>query len=424
MVGGALGLVLYYNPPVPGLTRLSTQRSALALPPRSRPTRLCGCTLSAALVVSGLMGSAAAARRWTANAEAGPEYDSNALRVAGDDRSRLLASPLLRISGDLALALGAPTHALALSYSGGGKLFLRGGSLSAADEYVQRALLAGSWGLAGLRLGLHGSYYEVFQPTPDDGTLKTVQRDLRLASASLRASWAQRGGWPALVLDAGYQGLHFKPNAEFDFHGPLGSVAARWRWSTAAETAASAWTLGATFTLGRRWFSGQRTLCRASEQGGCIRDPSVRRADWDQLLWFQLGYEGPATAAWWYGLELNGSNSDNQRYLRHIVGMRFTVPIIWAVYASLESVVQVSSFRRSAALEPTGQPFNPLLDEENRSRLGVYLGRELSARWSLVARWAVYVNESIAATTALTRLGFVRQTALLALRFAFDSDAR
>jgi len=363
-------------------------------------------------------------RRWTAKAEAGPEYDSNALRVAQDDTAALLPAPLLRCSGELGFDLNTGRQALALGYSGGAKVFLRGGPISAAQEYVHRATLGASWHLGPARLGLQGSYYEVFQPRQDDPALTALQRDLRLATGLLRASTGQRRAWPALIVDVGYQTMHFKPDADFDFHGPLGSASARWQLFAGEGAGASAWTLGATFTLGRRWFSGLRTVCAPTERGGCFNDLRARRADWDQLLWFQLGYEGPATALWWYGVELNGSNSDDQRYVRHIVGMRFTVPLVWALYASAESVLQVSSFRRSAALELTNQPFNPLLDEENRSRLSAYVGRELGPRWALVARWTVYVNESIAATTALTRLGFFRQTVFAGVRYAFDSELR
>lgn len=377
-----------------------------------------------ALLAIGGAREAESVPRWTAKAEAGPEYDSNALRVAQDDTAVLLPAPLLRCSTDLGFELNAGRQALALGYSGGAKLFLRGGPISAAHEHVHRATLGASWHLGPARLGVQGSYYDVFQPRQDDPALTALQRDLRLATGLLRASTGQRRAWPALIVDVGYQTMHFKPDADFDFHGPLGSASARWQLYAGEGAGASAWTLGATFTLGRRWFSGLRTVCARTNQGGCFNDLRARRADWDQLLWFQLGYEGPATALWWYGVELNGSNSDDQRYVRHIVGMRFTVPLVWALYASAESVLQVSSFRRSAALESTNQPFNPLLDEENRSRLSAYVGRELGPRWALVARWTVYVNESIAATTALTRLGFFRQTVFAGVRYAFDSELR
>lgn len=366
---------------------------------------------------------AAAARRWTVKAEAGPEYDSNALRVAQDARSSLVGSPLLRASGDLAFELDTARHALALGYSGGAKLFLRGAA-AAAHEYVHRATLGTSWHLSPVRIGVQGSYYEVFQPPQDDPALRALQRDLRLATGLLRSSSRQHGLWPALVVDLGYQAMHFKPDDDFDFHGPLGSASARWGRIAGEGAGASVWTFAVTFTLGRRWFNGLRTVCARASEGGCFHDLRARRADWDQLLWLQLGYEGPATALWWYGIELNGSNSDDQRYVRHIVGMRFTVPLIWSLYASAESVLQVSNFRRSVALEPTNQPFNPLLDEENRSRLSAYVGRELGRRWAVVARWTVYVNESIAATRALTRLGFFRQTLFAGLRYTFDSEAR
>ena len=81
----------------------------------------------------------------TASGEFGPEYDTNARRLARDEDPR--GSALLRLSGEVTgLFRLTDKQVLRLNYGGGGKLFFEE---SDANELVQR--VGGNWSIGVLK---------------------------------------------------------------------------------------------------------------------------------------------------------------------------------------------------------------------------------------------------------------------------------
>lgn len=362
-------------------------------------------------------------------AELGPEFDSNALRLndndVGDEGNPLepIAAPLMRATLGASLMFSGRAHQLHLSYGGGGKLYLDRGDARAADELVQRGALTWAWRFARrLKLSLTGTYYDMFQR--EVPTLPTyVQRDFRTGTGVARFAAIALGGHTNLSAHLGYQGLQYKPQEDnLSFNALLGGLAARYVLSRGPAAAPVDWSLGALYVMALRLYEGQAL----DDQG--LPQPDVRHRDMTHEARAELRRVSNADLALWYAFEYNASNSFGETFGRHVIGLRFTTPVIWDIYLTADGIYRISSFSDPLIAE-SAQQRRRFLEDENRSRVGVSLSRELSQRWSLGLRYNLYINEATSfgqdddqpddVSDTERAPGYLRQTVMLVVRFEY-----
>ena len=362
----------------------------------------------------------AAPPRFVVDGEVGPEYDSNARRRARDEDPE--PSGLVRATANGSMTLtGGGGQALFLSYGAGGKLFFNEEGRG-SDELVQRAALNGSlpltrrnWGTT--RLGLVGNYYDSFQ--------RESERDFRHGRGGLLGSgtYLSWGG----NLGLAYQGLQFKPDAEFSFHGPLITLGLS---RTLISSAEATWRIGFSHALAVRTYEGQ-ALDEPREcppdiepddpDALCQAELSDQRQDIDNFMRLQVDYFGSAFASLWYALDINASNSYGESYTRHIIGLKFTMPLIWDIFLTGKGIIQVSAFHDPLFGRLKDRTFVDI-DDENRSSLIVYLSRDITDLLALSFRYSVYLSESSSTSDGQSVAGFLRHTVFLGLRFHYDTQ--
>lgn len=391
--------------------------------------------VSAMLVIAGVaLGTTAgertarAAPQLTLSAELGPELDTNATRLrqlsAGAAAEQPVASGLLRMvaRGGIALQLGQHHHVSA-EYGGGGKLFWSDDARS-ADELVHHADLG--WavrppGAGSTVVWALGSFYDAYQ--------RDSQRDFRTGAGGLRLDLSHPQPRLSAQLYLGFRDLKFKPNEVYDFQGPVGSLGLRWALTSGRGDALVDWVLGLNYTVAYRAYQGRmrglREQCREGEDAGsvCSYPKAEARQDLNHLLRAEVSYLGNADATFWYSMEANSSNSFGESLVRHVVGIKFTAPLVWGVFFTAKGVLQLSNMRdpSSITIEVRDQSFISL-DQENRSSLLVQLARDLPwEHWALNLRYSLHVAEEESSSAGLLeeRPSFMRQTVFLGVRFDY-----
>ena len=184
--------------------------------------------------------------------EAGAEFDSNPTRrevIAGQPSEEVeVPSPAGRValSADLAKRLGTR---LQLSLAGGiaGRRMLRlearGEDLAVSEGQGAFSYLSERWSATAL-----GSVYDVDQRAYDIAQA----RDFRSLSAAARG--AAQIGQGRLHAGVGWRWFTFKPEAAFDFHGPIGSLGYRHTPRFTLDGRAE-WEYGAQASLESRQFA-------------------------------------------------------------------------------------------------------------------------------------------------------------------------
>lgn len=358
--------------------------------------------------------SFAHAAKFGFNLELGSELDSNSLRTT--QRYDPVQSTLLRFAAQgLLRGRWSNGHLLSLTYAGGGKYFLAGEARD-ADELVHRAV--GSWAKGwrnGVRLLTSFDYYDSFQ--------RGSERDFRnfggLASLSFPLSdHPQRPNrYGRLEFEFDYHGIQFKPDVNYSFD----SFSAELGWSipfiTGPRDALVDWRFRVSYEASMRIYRG-RALREDPECGVadlCIMSTNEQRWDHGHIVRGAIEYQGNAHANLWVSTELNRSNSYGERYLRHIVGLKFTTVVIWKIYMTALGALQFSQFEDQIFGQTTSQTFVSI-DDENRSRFTLQLARSITDRWSIIARYGLFLNES-SRVAAIPVPGFLRHTAMLGIRY-------
>ena len=391
-----------------------------------------------------------ASARVEVTAEAGPELDTNAHRVqpivvpcppgstcvsgrcmtTGNvpTGETCITSPedplmagLLRITATLrySLRLGE-RHAFSVGYGGGGKVFL-GDDAREADELVHRGNLGWASQLPrGGVLSVEGSFYDAYQ--------RESIRDFRTGAGLARLTLGERRGGLAVSTSVGYRALEYKPIHDYDFHGPLAGMELASSLQSGDVDDQVDWGLHLSYWVGLRQFSGVAEgvplPCPDRPNDLCNQPTTSGREDLNHLVRAEVGYLGNADASLWYTLEVNRSNSHGETFSRHIIGLRFTAPLVWGIFFTTKGVLQFSRFRDPYLISRIPNETFVTIEDENRSRLVLQLARDLTSFLSLNLRYSLYVNESVtqAATDMAVRIpDFRRQTLFLGLRVEYSS---
>ena len=341
------------------------------------------------LIVLALSAAAQARTRLGATLELGPELDSNATRVETESGSSArVMSALTRFVASGRLQLRAwDRHAFALSYGGAGKLF-HDGDAREADELLHHADLSWAWASPVGVLTLAGSYYEAFQ--------RQSLWDFRAGQGVARLV-TQLGSHLRPWVELGYRGLAWKPIEDYRFDGFVGGLGLRALLSSGAGPDAVEWELTLAYQAALRHFALEAAgvpvrTCGSDE---CLDGKGIDRQDLNHLLRLEVVYLGHAEARFWYSAELNQSNSYGETYARHVVGLKYTTPLVWSLFMTIKAVLQVNQlsdpFVKSAVANQNPQS----TDDENRSRLELQLARDVTAWLSIYVRYGLYVSESI-----------------------------
>ncbi len=375
-----------------------------------------GTAVVAALLAATIPRALVAAPALSLSAELGPELDTNAHRTTPETGAQV-SSPLLRatLSAGLKLRLGL-RHVLTLDYGGGAKVFMSDGARS-ADEGVQ--LGGASWGIRTGRalMWVSGTYYDAFQ--------RVSVRDFRSGSGSVGVNFSPGGGAVA-QLSLGYRGLEYKPLPAYSFHGLTGSAQLGWRLTSGLGEAAVDWDLRVSYAAGLRVFAGDVTAspgrCQVGTGSACT-EPE-QRTDLHHGLRAEIAYQGPAELSFSYLLEANRSNSYGESYTRHALALKFTAHLVWGIYLAAKGTLQLSRFDDPYLVSEVSTLSFLTIDDENRSSLVLQLARDLGERFSVLARYGLYVNESSAQVTAgatdPTVTGYLRHTVFLGVRFEYS----
>jgi hypothetical protein len=356
--------------------------------------------------------------RGSLNAELGCEYDSNVHRaelVTGEVNPPIVASPAARavIGGSFSDTI-ADDQSVAVSAMGAGKLFT---TPAARSEDVAVAQTTGAWRLAAgprTTVGVDALYYEAFQRSPGDPAVAGDRRDFRSLTSTLRLiRWL--GPRLELGAGAGYRRFVLKPDLDYDFQAPTGSLDLR--FTREAGDRGAEWELGAGGSVERRAFEG--SACGPTSTIGvtCVPVPGAgRRRDDLWLGHLELTRTGKILLGAGYALQRNSSSSFAETVTRHFITLRLTAPLPFELYLAARGELLIASPASVGQLNDAGLTYVSI-DDQNRSSLRVDLSRALGERLWLLARYTLYVNE-LGVEESVAR--FRRQTALLSLGVTLD----
>jgi hypothetical protein len=401
---------------------------------RARARRTIGIAIAG---VAGVAGAAAApfaraddaaandSERYSLRADVGVEIDSNVHRsevVDGVADPPVVASPLERLvlAGTLSDEIAAG-QSIALAATAAAKVFDRP---SVAGENVAVYQANAAWRSAlgtRARLVAAGAYYEAFQrlsPVPSEDALR---RDFRSLAPTLQLGWLATGSLD-LTLGAAYRWLVFKPDRDFDFHGP--SAALDLRWARQLETGAE-WETGLGVAAEHRSFGGPAYVIGCFGPDGKPSDfPCPGHFDRADDL-FSAHAEATRTArvllGLGYALQYNRSNSYGETVTRHFITARAATPLPFAATLAARGELLVAFYK-----DPIHLPNAPegcaatgctSIDNESRSSVILDLSRPLTDRLLLFARYTLYVNQLQLNAPSGT---YLRQTFLLSLSVIYE----
>ncbi len=354
---------------------------------------------------------------WLLKLEAGSEYDSNVFRLEHPDGQTvdIAASPLARLGSRLALGYRRVRREK-LDFRGflGTKFFT---TEEAQSENVAVASADGgyTWALASrpLTLALRGSHYnasnyEVLgegRPVPG----RTFAASSVEGVATLVGHKGQRLG-----VGAGYRWFDYKPDADFDWHGPSVSLAFQssiWLGNPEVEPDVASIDVAASYRLDHRDYQGLafRNQCLEGEplEPRCSIPTTTGRTDLMHVITAELAYTGDRIYSVRYQAQVNDSNSFTQSFVRNRVDLGVTTELGAGVFLTARGTVQFNVFLDSVLItqDVNSQSFVSI-DDENRNSLSLVLSKDLSRDFTVEGRYVVYSNEF-----ATRELDFRRQTA-------------
>lgn len=365
--------------------------------------------------------------RYTARAELGLEYDTNAHRteiIAGADNPPIIASPLERLV--LAATLSdqvADGQMLTLGATAAGKIY---DAAAATDEDVAIAQSSIAWAKTlGPRatLTLLGAYYEAFQAPAKNLVDASERRDFRSLASTVQLGWVPAERFDLSIV-AGYRNFLFKPDRDDDFNAPTAAVELRW----ARQISDADWEVSTGASFEHRTFGGPalttdcaQELMGIPNQGiPACAGPDSRHDD------FVMGHldllrVGAVLTGAGYALLYNRSNSYGETVIRHIATARFAAPLPGGLTLAARGELLLAFYKQPMIVgqQPAaGNTFSSVesIDNENRSSVRIDLSRELGDSLRVVARYTFYVNEIANASP----ISYQRQTLLLSLTGALE----
>lgn len=327
----------------------------------ARPLRLTFWPSAFVLLASAAVCVPASAWEWDGVLKAGLEYDDNAERVVGDDRTgpdgglRVLASGdarhrfvrpwLFDVSGELGGRLMALTH----------------------DE----STLVSRW-----RVGItHRPVRRWWWGLSTDGRDRTEYGGRR---DYLRTNgWVESGtlptDWLQLRARGGYSWFHYKPLPELDRVGPAAGVDLTvWPHETVSVMLTGAWSRAQT----EEPRFGLNSLSRLTLVEG-------ERVDTVWHAGASVDYAGERVLArLGYSYDQNQSNSYARSYTRRAFDVACTAAVVGDLLLHAQGTLQWTEFR-----DPTLLDEGLVLEDENRNVVSVTLEYPLGARLDLEARY-------------------------------------
>jgi hypothetical protein len=219
----------------------------------------------------------------------------------------------------------------------------------------------------------------------------------------------------ALTLAVGGRDFVYKPDDQFDWHGP--SATARLDivlWQSASKTRSLE--LATTLGFEARSYDGAALVNDCSPDApadpGCSGATDLPRRDRYQRAGAELTWVGAQVAAIGYQLSVIDSNSFGQSLARHRVNASATMPVGERTFVTVLAILQLDQYLDGLVVrrDLQSQEFTNI-EDENRSSLQLRFARKIVGEWSLEARAAVWRNLS----GATMELDFHRELAYLGI---------
>lgn len=347
---------------------------------------------AAVLVVLGLlpMVERAAAEPWRVTVEGGAEADSNVERVGSyaDMSSQRIAAPVGRAGARIDVKDHALGGAYVLGVSGLARMVA---SARARPENVMLYVGEARWlrrlGEQPIASGVGVTASDALAIAGGVGarTFRNLGADALLALGTEDRH---------LTLAAGGRVFAYKPNRQFDWHGPVANARLDIvLWQTSGKTRSLE--LASSFGLEARSYDSKALAngCPPDARPSfrCPLGTSLPRFDRFQRVGLELNWTAEVIATAGYQLTVIDSNSYGQSLVRHRMMASATMELADKLFGTLSATVQIDQYPDGVLVEKDiqGQELTSL-EDENRSSLQVRIARTLSGAWSLEARGAVW----------------------------------
>jgi len=336
----------------------------------------------AALPAIGILGVTriAAADPWTVRMESGAEADSNVTRTEATP----VAAAVGRLGGRITYrdALLGGTYSVIVS--GLARMVARE---TTRDESVMLNVgelrwlhpIGASAAAAGVQLTLADSF----------GVLTATGARTYRSAGGDGLVMLGHGEDYHLMLGVGARAFTYKPDDDFDWHGPVASARLdAVLWHAPDRTRSLELAAGLGFEA-RSYHSTAVFNCSPPGSGNaCPMDTALRRRDRYQRGGLELIWTGAVVATASYLAMVVDSNSYGQSLIRQRITAAATMEVVSGLFVSATATLQLDAY-------PEGVPnlvHQELtsLEDENRSSLQVLVTRALSAAWSVEARGAIW----------------------------------
>ncbi len=347
---------------------------------------------------------------WYVLVESGSEYDTNIHRFSEDqDRTGIVAAPLARLGARLRMrARVKPRHVVQAGVYGGAKLFA---SRESQDENLVALSTdaAYQWRMPerDAVLAAHGSYQDRFAYEPFGLPDEPVpQRNYSVARGAVALTLIGETGH-RLTLSGGYRYSRYKLASDYNWHGD--HYEARYQtsiWRQSDDSGEdSAIDLLFSYGIERRRYRGDalRNICPISASVddmtdiACLRTvEDVGRSDFHHSASAEMVYTSGRIYSARYDILVNDSNSYGQSLRRHRVALAVTTELVRQIFATARVTLQLDSYPdalllfRESPVPDTDEII--ALEGENRNALSLHLARDVSDRWSVEARYALFSN--------------------------------
>ncbi|HTJ43986.1 MAG TPA: hypothetical protein VL463_17895 [Kofleriaceae bacterium] len=344
-------------------------------------------------MIVAVIAQGARADDWSGGVEAGGEADSNVRRVeVGPTTTEApIAAGLFRLGGRVAGR--GDTRYGSWTVDGLGLLRAVATQMSTGESV---GVVAGDarWDVAiphrTARAFVRADVYDVLGL---EGLLSTRAFATRGAEAGVALADGER----RVTVTGGARDFTYKPDHDFDWRGPSFGVrldAPLWR-ATGDEPAALE--LSADYRFERRSFSGLAFAngCTpgAAPDPMCYVPTTAHRADLHHRALAQLTYTGERVLSAGYELVVADSTSYGQSVIRHRVLASATSELGARVLITASAILELDQYPAPllVARDVNSTSFSSI-EDDNRNMISVLLGRPITGRWSVEARWALWAN--------------------------------
>jgi hypothetical protein len=346
--------------------------------------------------------------RWSAEASAGFEYDSNATRLDTDP-----ASTAARVDG--AAFRGAATllggvrlgqHlGMSAAYDLAGRVFLNAAARG-QDALIHRLTTGVGVVLGpGISLRLTGLYHEGFQRESRPGVTGGALYDFRLLDGRLSLGLDLAPGLAA-TLAGGAHRFTFKPTEALGFDAATAGVTLDVHRAVGQGRRESELDLSASYLLALRYFEQAMELACAPDLPTCtptlpdqivtFPHPVIRRRDLLHRVGLDATWVKQVLLSVGYGFIASQSSSHGLGYHRHEVQLKLVAPLFLKIYGTVLLRARFLRYdqpdRPRSAVDPDALGF----EEENRSMAVVQLEREVVRGLRVVLRYSLFVGDLLA----------------------------